>query len=104
MLNNGDYYYHIDLDCMRSDYNRDTIDGTFRLPLELYNCPYPLYSLYTQSVVINSGGDNFSVLLDGYANITVNGLGDFTLYGLYYTSKLNIITVVINITIIEVKT
>lgn len=86
------------------DYNRDTIDGTFRLPLELYKCPYPLYSLYTWSVVINSGGDNFSVLLDGYANITVNGLGDFTLYGLYYTSTLNIITVVINITIVEVET
>ena len=83
------------------DINEETEDGTFRLELEKYRCPYPLYSIYNWSVVINYGYNDFEVILDGYANVTVNGLGNFTLSGTYYTSYGRTIVVSINISIYE---
>ena len=63
-------------------------------------CPYPYYSLYSWTLTIPSGLTNFDVDIDEYAIVTVNGLGSFSLSGLYYLPNGNTITVNITINII----
>ena len=98
-----DYYVNntiVNNDPYDVDYLENTDNGVFRLELEKFMCPYPYYSLYSWTLTIPSGYNNFDVDIDDYAIVTVNGLGSFSLSGLYYMSNGNTITVNITINII----
>lgn len=76
-----------------------TNNGTFLLPLEKANCPYPRFQDYSWNLFIPCQENSPSVTYNSWGYFTISEPGSFILTGSYYLNS--IVTVVIHVIVEE---